>query len=308
MNQSILIRCVAAALVAAIALPAQSAPVSPPKAVHAEQQGPEKASVQARLSEVIELLAKDDLSPEQRADAKKALEEIAAHLRHTPAAGPRPPKPPKAPKPAKTPRAVEVAPEPMEPLAPGQARRPRVFRSVETPGEPVEIVEVTPEGERPADITVVRRHAEASRKAAEEARTRAKVAEVHAEAEKSARAGRVWAARAPADHARKAEVEAREHAEHAKTMHGRADAEAKGPDTVTTLRPTRRKVELDEGEGDDAEIRAVIEEMRREMREIRELMQQLREKAQGRATGQGGGASSGRFSQMGGDVRAGYGK
>lgn len=84
MNPTILIRSVAATLAAAAVLTAQSAPLPNARAPKAEAKATER--MQVRLAEVIAMLEEDDLSPEQRAQAKKKLEEIVARLRETPAA------------------------------------------------------------------------------------------------------------------------------------------------------------------------------------------------------------------------------
>lgn len=99
MNPTILIRSVAATLAATTLLLAQSAP-QPRAASRSAAPGNER--MQVRLAEVIAMLEEDDLTPAQRAEAKKKLEEIRARLRAE--STPPPPKPPAAP------RGVDVAP------------------------------------------------------------------------------------------------------------------------------------------------------------------------------------------------------
>lgn len=86
MSPSIVIRLAMAALATAFVLPAQSEPARPaaPRAGKQEAKADEK--VQTRLAEVIAMLEEDDLSPEQRAEAKKKLKEIGDRLRKDAAA------------------------------------------------------------------------------------------------------------------------------------------------------------------------------------------------------------------------------
>ena len=99
MNPQHLIRSAVATLAAATFLVAQSAPLAPATPVAPGASAAPKASavsterLQVRLAEVIAMLEEDDLTAEQRAQAKKKLEEISVRLRA-------------ASKPAEAPKAV----------------------------------------------------------------------------------------------------------------------------------------------------------------------------------------------------------
>ena len=125
MNPTTLIRCVAATLAATTLLLAQSAPL--PSRTRTADKPPERASerMQVRLAEVIAMLEEDDLSPEQRVQAKKKLEEIVARLREAQPTPPAPPSPaaaPRSPQPSPRTDVVELSP----PTA--DAPRERVLR------------------------------------------------------------------------------------------------------------------------------------------------------------------------------------
>ena len=86
MSPSIVIRLAMAALATAFVLPAQSAPARPAQSRAGKQEAKADEKVQTRLAEVIAMLEEDDLSPEQRAEAKKKLKEIGERLRKDAAA------------------------------------------------------------------------------------------------------------------------------------------------------------------------------------------------------------------------------
>jgi hypothetical protein len=81
MSPSIVIRLAMAALATVFVLPAQSAPSRATKPAQAQGEAKADEKVQTRLAEVIAMLEEDDLSPEQRAEAKKKLKEIVDRLR-----------------------------------------------------------------------------------------------------------------------------------------------------------------------------------------------------------------------------------
>lgn len=97
-------------------LPAQSAPVA--RVQRSADKATATEKMQVRLAEVITMLEEDDLTPEQRAAARKKLEEIVHNLRHketatlelAEVAGPTPPRAPSAPKAARAPK----PPKPVE--------------------------------------------------------------------------------------------------------------------------------------------------------------------------------------------------
>lgn len=127
MNPTILIRCIVATLAATTLLTAQSAPAERAKA-RAETKAETKSGerMQVRLAEVIAMLEEDDLSPEQRAMAKKKLEEIVARLREAPT----PPPTPSAPSaPARVRELLETRGFGVAeaPAAPAPSSRPRTF-------------------------------------------------------------------------------------------------------------------------------------------------------------------------------------
>jgi hypothetical protein len=150
MNPTKLIRCLAATLAAGALLSAQSAPTAPqaPQAPKARSDGKAADRMQVRLAEVIAMLEEDDLSPEQRAQAKKKLQEIVAKLRETPApsmtspsglapaggaatgATPPTPRPPRA---ARTPGSEAVVLTPQEKAPEGRIVEKRAGREGEPP-------------------------------------------------------------------------------------------------------------------------------------------------------------------------------
>lgn len=162
MNPTNLIRCAAATLAAATLLTAQSAPLPSttqdpsPRAPKAEPRSTER--MQVRLAEVIAMLEEDDLSPEQRAQAKKKLQEIVARLRETPAAATTPAPSPSRPR-TLTFRSAEggegkvvLVPQepappatPAMPAMPGKAPKPPKPPKAPKPekGEVLELVDVT---------------------------------------------------------------------------------------------------------------------------------------------------------------------
>lgn len=97
-------------------LPAQSAPVA--RVQRSADKATATEKMQVRLAEVITMLEEDDLTPEQRAAARKKLEEIVRNLRQRETttleaadfAGPTPPRAPSAPKAARAPK----PPKPVE--------------------------------------------------------------------------------------------------------------------------------------------------------------------------------------------------
>ncbi|MFY9341521.1 MAG: hypothetical protein WAT39_03465, partial [Planctomycetota bacterium] len=87
MNCTNPIRVALATLAATFCLPAQSAPVARTKAATAATSAPANAErLQVRLAEVIAMLEEDDLTAEQRAEAKKKLVEIQQKLKAAPPA------------------------------------------------------------------------------------------------------------------------------------------------------------------------------------------------------------------------------
>jgi hypothetical protein len=83
MNSPSLIRSAMAALAATALLTAQSAPATRARASGEKAKAEATASdrLQIRLAEVIAMLEEDDLTPEQRSQAKQKLEEISTKLR-----------------------------------------------------------------------------------------------------------------------------------------------------------------------------------------------------------------------------------
>jgi hypothetical protein len=81
MSPSIVTRFALAALATAFVLPAQSAPARATKPNQAQGEAKADEKVQTRLAEVIAMLEEEDLTPEQRAEAKKKLKEIGARLK-----------------------------------------------------------------------------------------------------------------------------------------------------------------------------------------------------------------------------------
>ncbi|MCU0866410.1 MAG: hypothetical protein MUC36_21720 [Planctomycetes bacterium] len=90
MSPSIVIRLAMAALATAFVLPAQSEPGRPAQPRAGKQEAKADEKVQTRLAEVIAMLEEDDLTPEQRAEAKKKLKEIGDRLRKDAAAKVKP--------------------------------------------------------------------------------------------------------------------------------------------------------------------------------------------------------------------------
>lgn len=129
MNPQHLIRSAVATLAAATFLVAQSAPMpsagpsGPASAAAPKASAASTERLQVRLAEVIAMLEEDDLTAEQRAQAKKKLEEISARLR----AG-------ATPKATEAPRAIAVVPDSTAgPLPPKAARAPRLPDAAEAP-------------------------------------------------------------------------------------------------------------------------------------------------------------------------------
>jgi hypothetical protein len=202
MNPQHLIRSAVATLAAATFLVAQSAPMpsagpsGPASAAAPKASAASTERLQVRLAEVIAMLEEDDLTAEQRAQAKKKLEEISARLR----AASKPSEAPKAlamkadaAKAAESPTrmrvvrqsaegsesAQEVAVAPLEtagPTPPRIARMPRSPMAVAAP----KVVEVAP-AQDPQPLARARAaQSDAARElraAAEKLRTEVKVAE-----------------------------------------------------------------------------------------------------------------------------------
>lgn len=81
MNSQFLIRIAAAALAATTLLTAQSAPIARTKAGESKAEAVSTERLQVRLAEVIAMLEEDDLTAEQRDQARKKLQEISAKLK-----------------------------------------------------------------------------------------------------------------------------------------------------------------------------------------------------------------------------------
>jgi hypothetical protein len=155
MNLTMLIRSAVATLATTTLLLAQSAaPAGPSGPRAATKPSPVSTErLQVRLAEVIAMLDEDDLTPEQRAMAKKKLEEIATRLRAAQAVPPSPavaapaaPMAPVAPMPPAELEVVEVAPG-----ANARAlRRARVVAPDGTRGDLVEL-EASTEAMPPQD-------------------------------------------------------------------------------------------------------------------------------------------------------------
>lgn len=279
MNKTLWSCLLSAACIAAttVCIPAQAAPSA---GVRAPAQGADtNERVQRRLAEVIAMLEGDDLTAEEQAKARKTLQDIVAQLRKTSA--------------SRRPALAPVGSVPVEVRA-GEGGEVRRLRAPSAQGgvTGVEVEGETPKGRRGRAVDGQRGAYEVDAPAVGTAPKAPKPSKEGKADAKRSKASQTPAApptpaapktrRAYADYEeveRGRERAARAYADTAK-VYAERDAETKrgyaGPGLRARTAPARARAPE---AGDEAEIRAMIDEMRKEMREIRSLMQRIRQQA-----------------------------
>ncbi|HEU4420011.1 MAG TPA: hypothetical protein VFT55_13845 [Planctomycetota bacterium] len=282
MNKTLWSCLLSAACIAAttVWIPAQAAPSA---GVRAPAQGADtNERVQRRLAEVIAMLEGDDLTAEEQAKARKTLQDIVAQLRKTSASR----RPSLAPVESGAPEVR--AGEGLEVRRPRAASAQGGVAGVEVEGE-------TPKGRRgravegqrggyeveaPAVGTAPKAPKPSKEARAEAKRSKASQTPVAPPTPQTPKTRRAYADYEEVERARegaaKARADATERPAPARALRGAPDAGGyAGPSLRTRTAPARARA----AEADEAEIRAMIDEMRKEMREIRSLMQKIRQQA-----------------------------